>query len=161
MSIVQLVNLFATAVGLDYKTLAANLQTAIDNTGDLSLLTSADKSSVVNALNSIKSEIDAIPGTDYAQIQTMIDSGLAGLVNGAPDALNTLNEIALALSEDQTALDGILQSLAKRVRVDAPQAFTEVEKAQGRENVGAASAEEVGDVPSADFVATYNASKTA
>lgn len=161
MSIVQLVNLFATAVGLDYKTLAANLQTAIDNTGDLSLLTSADKSSVVNALNSIKSEIDAIPGTDYAQIQTMIDSGLAGLVNGAPDALNTLNEIALALSEDQAALDGILQSLAKRVRVDAPQAFTEVEKAQGRENVGAASAEEVGDVPSADFVATYNASKTA
>lgn len=161
MSIVQLVNLFATAVGLDYKTLAANLQIAIDNTGDLSLLTSADKSSVVNALNSIKSEIDAIPGTDYAQIQTMIDSGLAGLVNGAPDALNTLNEIALALSEDQTALDGILQSLAKRVRVDAPQAFTEVEKAQGRANVGAASAEEVGDVPNADFVATYNASKTA
>lgn len=161
MNIVQLVNALATAIGLDYKTLVASLQTAVDNTGDLSLLTTTEKASIVSALNSVKAELDAIPGVDYTAIQTMVDNGIAGLVDGAPDALNTLNEIAAALSEDQAALDGILVALAKRVRVDAPQTFTEVEKGQGRDNIGAQDAAEIGDVPSADFVQKYETAKTA
>jgi hypothetical protein len=124
-------------------------------------LTTTEKTTLVGALNELKSGLTAVTSTaiDAATVQGMIDTGITSLVNGAPDALNTLNEIAAALASDQTALDGILLALAKRVRVDAVQNFTAPEKAQGRSNIGAADAADVGDVVTADFVATYNTAK--
>ena len=109
----------------------------------------------------MKSGLDTVTSSaiDAATVQGMINTGITALVDGAPDALNTLNEIATALAEDQTALDGILLALAKRVRVDAVQNFTDVEKTQGRSNIGAAASADVGVVGTADFVATYNAAK--
>ena len=160
-NIVTLVNALATAVGGDYKAVAAAVATAVAKQGNLDTLTTTEKGTLVGALNELKTGLTAVTSNaiDAATVQGMIDTGITALVNGAPDALNTLNEIAAALSQDQTALDGILVALAKRVRVDAVQNFTSEEKTQGRSNIGAASAAEVGDVPNADFVATYNAAK--
>lgn len=163
MSLVTLVNALATVMGTDVKDLSASIAAAIAKQGDLTQLTTEEKTTLVGALNELKTGLNTVSSNaiDAATVQGMIDTGINGLVNGAPEALNTLNEIAAALAEDQTALDGILAALAKRVRVDAAQNFTEVEKAQGRSNIDAADAAEVGDVPNADFVATYNASKAA
>lgn len=160
-NIVTLVNALATAIGGDYKTVAASVASAVAKQGDLTTLTTTEKTTLVGALNDLKSGLTAVTNSaiDAATVQSMIDTGITSLVNGAPDALNTLNEIAAALAEDQTALDGILSALAKRVRVDAVQNFTDVEKTQGRSNIGAAASADVGDVGTADFVATYNASK--
>lgn len=160
-NIVTLVNALATAIGGDYKTVAASVATAVAKQGNLTTLTTTDKTTLVGALNELKSGLDSVTSTaiDAATVQGMIDTGITALIDGAPDALNTLNEIAAALAEDQTALDGILLALAKRVRVDAVQNFTDAEKTQGRSNIGAAFADDVGVVGTADFVATYNAAK--
>ena len=160
-NIVTLVNALATVMGSDIKSLSASVQTALNREGDLATLTTTEKSTLVGALNELKAGLNSVTSTaiDAATAQSMIDAGIAALVNGAPDALNTLNELAAALNEDQTALDGILQALAKRVRVDAVQNFTDEEKTQGRSNIGAAASADVGDVGTADFVATYTASK--
>ena len=160
-NIVSLVNALATVVGGDYKAVAASVASAVAKQGDLTTLTTTEKTTLVGALNELKTGLTAVTSTaiDAATVQGMIDTGITALVNGAPDALNTLNEIAAALAEDQTALDGILSALAKRVRVDAVQNFTDVEKTQGRDNIGAAASADVGVVSTADFVATYNAAK--
>ena len=160
-NIVTLVNALATAIGGDYKTVAASVAASVAKQGDLTALTTAEKTTLVGALNELKSGLDTVTSSaiDAATVQSMINTGITALVDGAPDALNTLNEIATALAEDQTALDGILLALAKRVRVDAVQSFSDVEKTQGRSNIGAAASADVGEVVTADFVATYNAAK--
>lgn len=159
--IVTLTNALATVMGTDVKNLSAAIADAVAKQGDLANLTTTEKSTLVGALNELKTGLNTVSSSaiDAATVQGMIDTGITSLVNGAPDALNTLNEIAAALAEDQTALDGILAALAKRVRVDAAQSFTDPEKAQGRSNIGAAASADVGDVPNADFVATYNTAK--
>lgn len=161
--IVTLTNALATVMGTDVKNLSASLASTIAKQGDLTTLTTTEKSTLVGALNELNSGLSTVSSSvvDLATIQGMIDTGITGLVDGAPDALNTLNEIAAALAEDDTAIDGVLAALAKRVRVDAAQTFTDPEKAQGRDNINAADAAEVGDVPNADFVATFNAAKAA
>lgn len=160
-NVVNLVNALAATIGGDYKALAASVNAAVSKQGDLTTLTTTEKGTLVGALNELKSGLASVTSTaiDAATVQSMINNGITSLVNGAPDALNTLNEIAAALNEDQAALDGILQALAKRVRVDAVQNFTDAEKTQGRSNIGAAASADVGDVGTADFVATYNSAK--
>lgn len=53
-----------------------------------------------------------------------ISQAISDLINGAPAALDTLKEISDALAEDQTALDGLLQSLTEYVKIDGSRAFT-------------------------------------
>ena len=163
MNLVSLITSLATVMGTDIKDLAAEIASVEAKQGDLTTLNTTSKDTLVNALNELHTSVGSLNSTvvDAATIQGMIDTGIGSLVDGAPDALNTLNEIAQALAEDDTAIDGILVSLAKRVRVDAPQAFTAAEKTQGRDNIGAQDAEEIGDVAGADFVAAFNASKSA
>ena len=48
-----------------------------------------------------------------------ITAAIAALVDGAPDALNTLAELATALAGDQAQIADLLTALALRVRVDA------------------------------------------
>ena len=160
-NLVALMNALATAIGLDYKTLNAAIGEAVSKTGDLTLLTGTQKTNLVAAINELRTNVGTVESQiiDAPTIQGMIDTGLNGLVDGAPDALNTLNEIAAALAEDDSVFDSILLSLAKRVRVDAVQNFTETEKAMGRDNIGAAKQVDVGDVANADPVATYHAAK--
>ena len=82
----------------------------------------------------------------------------AELIGGASSAYDTLGEIQAALQADATATEGILSSLAKRVRVDAVQTFTAPEQAQGRANIGAASAADLG-ADEVDYVAVAVAAR--
>ncbi len=162
-NLVTLITALATVMGTDVKNLSTAVADAVAKQGDLTTLSTAHKDTLTGALNELKTGLDSVTNSaiDTATVQSMIDTGITGLVDGAPDALNTLNEIAAALAADDTAMDGILAALAKRVRVDAAQNFTDPEKAQGRSNIRAADADEVGDVPNADFVGTYNTAKAA
>ena len=159
--LISLINGLATAIGGDMKVVAAKAELALTQEGSLASLTTTEKTTLVGAINELKTGLTAVTSTaiDAPTVQGMIDTSVTQLIDGAPEALNTLNEIAQRLSTDQTALDGILISLAKRVRVDAPQSFDDTEKAQGRANLDAQSATEIGDVQTADFVATFNAAR--
>lgn len=70
-----------------------------------------------------------------------ITAAIAALVNGAPDALNTLAEIATALAGEQAQIADLLTALALRVRVDAMQSLTLAQQLQARQNI---NAEQVG-----------------
>ena len=66
-----------------------------------------------------------------------ITAAIANLVNGAPDALNTLSEIATALAGEQAQISDLLTALALRVRVDAVQSLTLAQQLQARQNINA------------------------
>ena len=85
-----------------------------------------------------------------ARISTVLD------IAGAPTTLDTLNELAAALGDDPNFATTITTALSNRVRVDASQSFTGPQQTQGRANIDAASATNVGDTTT-NFVTTFEA----
>lgn len=81
--------------------------------------------------------------TDYVAAQ------IAAVINAAPGALDTLDELAAALGDDANFATTITTALGKRVRVDAAQSFTAPEKAQGLANLGIVAS-------TVDFAANFN-----
>lgn len=145
--IVRLKELFRQ-IGLDAKGQQALITALQGNVGSLSALTTTEKGSLVAAINELKASAtnlidDTTTDTDTtwssSKIATSIATGLAGLVDGAPEALNTLKELSEAFQNNPNAIQNILDTLGKVVRVDVAQAFSAAEKSQGRANLGAAS----------------------
>ena len=145
--------------------------------GDLALLTTTAKTSVVSAINEIVLLLagaggagiddDATSGDDVTwsvdQILSAITAAKAAvkneLVDGAGSALDTLSELATALGNDPAFATTIATGLANRVRFDAAQTLTTEQKTQARANIGAASAADLGDTDR-DLAAAYNTAKT-
>lgn len=105
---------------------------------------------------------DGMTAEEVAQaIKTAVDD----LINGSGAALDTLKELADALGNDPEFATTVGNALGVRVRVDAAQAFTLAEKAQGRSNIdalgmvdkgkadGVASLDSTGKVPPAQLPA--------
>lgn len=181
-ALVARVDALAAVIGTDIKT-ALNLINTLDTEmGDLNTLSTTAKGSLVNALNEVKAQVNAInleaiiddtqTDTDTTWSSTKISSTITAaidqLVGGAPGTLNTLQELATAFQNNPNALAAIQAIQAKSVRVDQAQAFTAAEKLQGRQNIGAASdadltdlSASVGSIASSDFVQTYTAAKNA
>lgn len=158
------IKLALQAIGADIKALKIA-------DGDLSSLTTTNKTNLVDAINELKVLTDQPSG---AQIDDLATDGATNVVwsadkvydaileaknavkddltNGAGAALDTLKELADALDNNPSFATDIATALTKRVRVDAIQSFTAAEKKQGCENLG------IGD-PDYDFVADYTAAK--
>lgn len=125
------------------------------NQGDLTSLTTSDKSSLVAALVEVKVLID----NHYAEQQALINDGvinttktwssskieneimqaIADLIDGSPAVLDTLKELANALQNNPDIITEILAALDKRVAVNLVQSFTSLEKTQARTNIDSAS----------------------
>lgn len=140
--------------------------------GDLTALTTTNKTNLVAAINEIK--LLAGSGAGSAQIDDTATNGATTvvwsadkvfdsieaaklavkneLVDGAGTALDTLKELAAALGDNPNFAAEIATALGKRVRVDAAQVFTALEKKQGSDNLG------LGD-PDYNFVTDYTAAK--
>lgn len=136
-------------------------------TGTLSELTTADKSSLVAAINELKASILATATIDDATVATTstyssskivsaLDALKADILGGADPAYDTLLELQQALQNDQTGIAALTAAIEKRVRFDAAQTLTEVEQQQARDNIGAVAATDIGDVTT-DFVAIFEA----
>lgn len=112
MSLVTNVTNLATRVATEIK----SVKTLVNgNSSDLSALTTTDKTNLVNALNELNSAIQSIDLTDLiddtatassttwssTKISSQIDSAVAALVDGAPELLDTLNELAAAIGDDE------------------------------------------------------------
>lgn len=94
--------------------LNASLTTLTSNVGTLSSLTTTDKASLVAAINELDALIGGVDLTDLindgaigssstwssSKISLSIQSAVAAVVDLAPSALNTLNELAAALGDD-------------------------------------------------------------
>lgn len=143
--------------------IASDIKTLIANQGSLTALTTTNKTSLVAALNELKTAItnasninDSATNTSSTwssdKINTAINNAVAALVDGAGTTLDTLKELADALGNDSNFATTIATQMGKRVRVDAKQTFTVEEQAQGCANLG------IGN-PDTDLLAVYIAAK--
>ncbi len=73
--------------------------------------------------------------------ESYVDTAVSNLIDSAPSNLNTLNELAEALNDDDDAIVTINTALGNRVRVDtASQGLTNTQKSNARTNIGAQAA---------------------
>jgi hypothetical protein len=136
--------------------IAADIKGLLANQGALSALTTTAKTSLVAALNELKTLIDSAAGggaliDDTAtgatnadndvvwsayKVKTSVDAAIAALVNGAPTALDTLKELADELSGQDSAIGALTTALGNRVRYDAAQTLTSAQMTTAQQNIG-------------------------
>ena len=162
------ISLLAQTVGTDIKQLLATV-------GDTSKLTTTAKASLVVAINELKASLNSIDLTKIiddaktatnltwssTQINTAINAAVAALVNGAPEALDTLKELGDAIATNQSAIEALQTIASGHVKYDAAQTLTTEQKTQARANIDAASTAEVAAAKKAgtDAQATANTNK--
>lgn len=94
----------------------------------LAILTKADIQALAQLVLLVDTKAD----------QSYVNQQIANLVGSAPEALNTIYELAAAIQNDQSLIDSLNQSVANRVRFDiTTQALTEIQKDNARTNIGA------------------------
>lgn len=146
------ISALATQVGTDIKQILANI-------GDLSQLTTNQKSSLVVALNELKASLqdiaDSVGATidDSAinsdqtwssqKINAAITAAINALVNGAPTTLDTLQELASAIETNQDAISALQTIAAGHVKYNEAQSLTTEQQAQARTNIGAAASSDL------------------
>ena len=168
-----------TAVGGDVKALTTKI-------GDTTSLSTTAKANLVAAINEVQAAVstlqagsttinDAAGNGDvnvtwsadkiHDEIVAAVTAAKNDLLGGAGAALDTLKELADALNNDASYATNIAAMLTKRLAVDDVQVFTNAEKLQGRENIGAAADTELqqlktdlGNVDE-DLVALYTTAK--
>lgn len=153
------------AIGADIKSLKGKdteIKNSIDTLktdvstklGDLTTLTTTDKTSVVRAMNELKASIGAVnTGTDESAVNQLIDNKINALVDNAPEALNTLKEIADKLQADESTATALASTVSKKVAFDSPQSLSTEQQKQAQENIG------LGDLSSADLVTVYTTAR--
>ena len=129
------------------------------NQGDLTNLSTADKTSLVNALNELKTTIDNKSSINDSQATTTntwsatkisneITTAITKLINGADVSSDTLKELADKIAALAQADSGL-------VSTSQAQAFTAAQKLQARSNIDVYSKAEIGDI-NTNFVTTIN-----
>ena len=74
-----------------------------------------------------------------AAVKDAIDTAVTNLVNGAPTALDTLNELAAALGDDAAFSTTVTTALGNRLKFDSSQTLSSAEKTQVLTNLGITS----------------------
>ncbi|CAK0771449.1 conserved hypothetical protein [Gammaproteobacteria bacterium] len=137
MSLELRLSALVIAIGADIKKLIAN-------NGDLSLLSTTEKTSIAAAINEIYLLINTT-------VPTPVNNALLALRNeilgGASSVYNVLQELQILLANNPN-VDAILTSIGNRVRYDAPQQLTLNQQTQACVNIG------VGN-PEHDFLSDY------
>lgn len=145
--------------------------------GSLAALDTAVKSDLVGAINEVfgiaqgaQNAVDGLiddvtPALDKVfSSQEVVDRLVAlkdEILGGASPAYDTLLELQQAL--EATDVTGLLTAIGNRVRFDEAQTLDSTQKQTARDNIGAASADDltalsdsIGD-PDTDFAAAFNA----
>lgn len=107
---------------------------------------------------------DITPDSTHTYSSSKVDSQIAAskasILGGADGAFDTLGELQALLEGDESGIATITTALGKRVAVDSSQSFTTGEQDQGRANIAAASAADLGDLTGFDPAATFAAALT-
>ena len=147
---------------------ADEFKTVNTRIGNLSSLSTADKSTLVAAINELKTAVTALaliddqsPGSttttfSASKIVTLLDALRAQILGGADSAYDTLLELQQALQNDQTGIAALTAAIDKRVRFDAAQPLSNTEQSQARQNIGAVASTDIGNTDT-DFVALFEA----
>ena len=182
MSLETSLSSLITAIGTDIKTILAAQ-------GNLTNLTTTERTNLVGAVNEIKVSLSSLEGqiagatnindtgaasstTETYSIYKILDLITAAqtavksdILGSAPAALDTLQELAQALDANPSFATDIAAGLALRVRVDGAQSIDSSQQTQGRSNIGAASASDLATLitdlgnVTANLTALYTAAK--
>ena len=142
----QQISNLASTIGTDVKQILANI-------GTLSDLTTQQKTSLVLAINELKAAIGSIDLTaliddsktatnltwSSTKITSAITAAVTDLINGAPETLDTLKELADAIENNQDAISALQEIASGHVKYDGEQTLTTEQKAQARTNIDAVS----------------------
>lgn len=184
MSLQTRISDLITAIGTDYKQLRTWISGS--SSGDLTGLTTTDKTSLVAAINEVDGATASVPDASttvkgvvelatLAEVAAGLDTARAVtsegvrqerialkdeiLGVGVPAALDTLDELAAALGDDANFGSTITTALANRLRIDtAAQGLTATQKTNGQTNLDVYSKTELGN-PETDLVALYTTAK--
>jgi hypothetical protein len=80
---------------------------SVDNTDDVSKPVSTAQQAAI--------DLKANQNTTYTKVE--VDANIANIVNSAPDALNTLNELAVALGNDENFSSTITTSISTKATI--------------------------------------------
>ena len=152
----QRITELAQAIASDIKELKASQ-------GLLSSLSTANKTSLIEAINELYTAItnttainDSTEGStttwSSTKIKESITTAISELVNGSGSALDTLKELADALGNDANFAATLAEQMGKRVRVDESQMFSAAEQLMACTNIG------IGD-PNTDLLSVYISAK--
>ena len=140
MKLVERITLVVREIGKDIKALKGRVLTLETNsTGN-----TVDETVVTNK---VTEQITALKGELPTLVTPTINAEIAKVVDGAPDAFNTLKEIADYIETDKTGASAMAESINKRLRVDEQQSLTEQEQANVLGTLG---------LTDTDFVSVYN-----
>ena len=148
---------FDASIIVDMQNQVDNLETEVDQvktlaqTNELKISTKTDQSDFEQAQQQIeqnrlalltKADIQALAMlaqlVDTKADQAYVNQQIANLVGSAPEALDTIYELAAAIQNEASIIESLNQSVANRVRFDvATQALTEIQKENARTNIGA------------------------
>ena len=158
----------ATAVGDECKAIRLVLN---GNAPDLASLHTLDKTNLVNAINELKAGLaqsgtavidDTKTRSDRVwssqkvtqQIGQEVSKALQQVIGGAPDGLNTLEELAASMGNQVHLNDILTNGLAARVRTDtATQGLDATQRQNARKNIDAAGIADLG--PDIDYAAVF------
>ena len=129
------------------------------NQGDLTKLSTADKTSLVNALNELKTTIDNKSAINDSQntatntwsatkISAEITTAITNLINGADSSSDDFKDVADKIAALIQADNGLVSAIQA-------QPFTASQKLQARSNIDVYSKAEIGDI-NTNFVTTIN-----
>lgn len=125
--------------------------------------TTAQVTGLDTALAGKANTTHAHTASDISDFTSAVDTRVQLVVDAAPAALDTLNELAAAIGDDANYAATVNTALGNRVRVDASQSLTGTQQGQARTNIAAASAADlttlstaVGDTTT-NFVTTFEA----
>lgn len=129
------------------------------NQGDLTNLSTANKTSLVNALNELKTLIDNKTSINDSQstttntwsatkISNEITTAITKLINGADSSSDDFKDVADKIAALIQADNGLVSAIQA-------QSFTAAQKLQARSNIDVYSKAEIGDI-NTNFVTTIN-----
>ena len=140
MKLVERITAVVKEIGKDIKALKNRVLTLESNTG-----TGTVDETVVT--NKVTEQITALKGELPTLVTPTINAEIAKVVDGAPDAFNTLKEIADYIEQDKTGASAMAESINKRLRIDEQQTLSEQEQANVLGALG---------FTDTDFVTAYN-----
>lgn len=140
MKLVERITLVVKEIGKDIKGLKGRVLALETNSAGSTVDETVVRNKVTEQINVLKGELPTL-------VTPTINAEIAKVVDGAPDAFNTLKEIADYIEQDKTGASAMAESINKRLRVDEQQSLTEQEQSNVLGALG---------LTDTDFVSAYN-----
>ncbi|WP_316176488.1 MULTISPECIES: hypothetical protein [unclassified Bradyrhizobium] len=135
--------LTGTLAALDQVAPTPNVFFSYDGNNAIQLVAKSTIATIFSpAFTGVPTAPTALQTVNSTQIATTeyVQTAITNLIGGAPGALNTLNELAIAINGDASFSATVTAALGVRLRVDAAQGLNGTQQAQGRANLGLGSA---------------------